>query len=573
MSLTPFSSQIIADVGISFGDEGKGRLIPEVAEELRASAAPVSVVLKVNGGANSGHTAGGIKLNLLPAGVAVPAVPHLCIGSGVVADPRKIWWETRPLEQKGYAVLPRLLIDERTLVSDLTHRLLDLAWEDYRTNILAEEPRGSTGRGITPAYLDEVGQWQITFSDFHAGPNWFARKLAQRADRALRHHPARLPRVARRRSPGFFDKLTAAEQRANSESVELGVFDRGGIRFHPVPRRRSRSRSTSPRLTEVYWQAGTALARNIGEVRELILRELARRPHRHRRVRPVLLARQAPAASRPTSRPPTRSRRSFSRAPAYPCSASTPSASPRPTTPRSARTRSSRRMDDAHPLAARLKLLEYGTSTGRQRMVGWFDAVEKGDALRYGGFQDVMINKPDALTHAGEWRGDLLICTAYEDAGGRRYAHVPRNEAVRKTLRPVYRVLPRLGRGHLGRAPFRRPAAQRAALRRRDDEGRARRGLRRRAPGPRPQLPNLRYLGVGPLPVADHQGRAADRGAASGWPASERLPVSAATGRHLPARHPAGCSGSRASLEILQPALAGAAAGFDPLEHLADQVD
>ena len=154
MSLLPFSSRLIADVGISFGDEGKGRLIPEIAEELRGTQARVSVVLKVNGGANSGHTAAGIKLNLLPAGVVERDIPHLAIGSGVVADPRKIGLETRPLERKGYSVLSRLLIDERTLVSDVTHRLLDLAWEDYRVQHLQEEPRGSTGRGITPAYLD-----------------------------------------------------------------------------------------------------------------------------------------------------------------------------------------------------------------------------------------------------------------------------------------------------------------------------------------------------------------------------------------------------------------------------------
>src|SRR5678815_3834211 len=87
MSLLPFTSQLIADVGISLGDEGKGRLIPEVADELRGTNSPVSVVLKVNGGANSGHTAGGIKLNLLPAGVVVRDAAHLCVGSGVVADP------------------------------------------------------------------------------------------------------------------------------------------------------------------------------------------------------------------------------------------------------------------------------------------------------------------------------------------------------------------------------------------------------------------------------------------------------------------------------------------------------
>ncbi len=81
MSLLPFSSQLIADVGISFGDEGKGRLIPEVAEELRGTGTPVSVVLKVNGGANSGHTAGGIKLNLLPAGGRT--IPYAVVGGGV----------------------------------------------------------------------------------------------------------------------------------------------------------------------------------------------------------------------------------------------------------------------------------------------------------------------------------------------------------------------------------------------------------------------------------------------------------------------------------------------------------
>ena len=191
MPLLPFTSRLIADVGISLGDEGKGRLIPEVVHELAGGAHPVTIVLKVNGGANSGHTAAGVKLNLLPSGVVEKEIPTLAIGAGVVADPRKAWWEAQPLERKGYNVLARLVIDERAMVSDLSHRLLDLAWEDYRVHVLAEEPRGSTGRGITPAYQDEVGQWQITYADFLGGPNYFARKLAQRADRAMAHGIAR----------------------------------------------------------------------------------------------------------------------------------------------------------------------------------------------------------------------------------------------------------------------------------------------------------------------------------------------------------------------------------------------
>jgi adenylosuccinate synthase len=167
MALTPFKSQLLADVGISMGDEGKGRVVYELIAELKESsglAKPVAAVLKVNGGANSGHTAGGLKLNLLPAGVIDPDIDLLAIGMGVVADPRKFWWEAKPLEKAGYDVVSRLAIDERTLVSDVCHRLLDLAWESYRSNILGEDPRGSTGRGITPAYLDEVGQMQISTS-------------------------------------------------------------------------------------------------------------------------------------------------------------------------------------------------------------------------------------------------------------------------------------------------------------------------------------------------------------------------------------------------------------------------
>ncbi|MES2695092.1 MAG: adenylosuccinate synthetase, partial [Verrucomicrobiota bacterium] len=439
MSLLPFSSQLIADVGISLGDEGKGRLIPEVADELRGTSAPVSVVLKVNGGANSGHTAGGIKLNLLPAGVVVRDAPHLCIGSGVVADPRKIWWETKPLEKKGHAILSRLLIDERTLVSDLTHRLLDLAWEDYRVNILAEEARGSTGRGITPSYLDEVGQQQIYYSDFLAGPNYFARKLAQRADRACRtiQHVCR---VSGETWNGFFQKLTAAERRANAEAIELGIFSADEFDFDrfrgPVP-----FSLNLEALTATYWEAGTALAKNIGEVRELILREVAAGhtiigefgqaywlDKRHGFSPNVTASHTFTPEFFESAGIPVQRIHTFGVAKAYDTKVGTHTFLTQ--------------MDDAHPLTTKLKQLEFGTSTGRQRMVGWYDAVEKGDALRYGGFQDVMINKLDALTHSGEWRGDLQICTGYQSADGKRFTHVPRNEAVRKALRPIYATYP-----------------------------------------------------------------------------------------------------------------------------------
>jgi adenylosuccinate synthase len=497
MSLLPFSSQLIADVGISLGDEGKGRLIPEVADELRGTPQAVSVVLKVNGGANSGHTAGGIKLNLLPAGVVVRDAKHLCIGSGVVADPRKIWWETKPLEAKGHAILSRLLIDERTMVTDLTHRLLDLAWEDYREKVLAEEPRGSTGRGITPAYADEIGQWQMTFSDFHAGPNFFARKLAQRADRALRviQHVCR---VSPETFAGFFDKLTTAEVRANAEAIELGIFPKEEFDF-------TRFRGTEPftlnldALTTVTWAAGVALAPNIGEVRELILRELhAGRTiigefgqaywldKRHGFSPNVTASHTYTPEFFESAGIPVQRIHTFGVAKAYDTKVGTHTFLTQ--------------MDDAHPLAIKLKQIEFGTSTGRQRMVGWFDAVEKGDALRYGGFQDVMINKSDALTHDGAWHGELLICTSYQDASGKIYHHVPRNEAVRKTLKPVYtRHAGWTGDiskiRHFAELPKNAQRYVAAMMKSTLDVAYA------GEPWPAAEkLPNLRYLGVGPEP-------------------------------------------------------------------------
>jgi adenylosuccinate synthase len=498
MSLLPFSSLLIADVGISTGDEGKGRLIPEIIRELQQTTGretPVGVVLKVNGGANSGHTAGGVKLNLLPAGVIDAGVGCLGIGAGVVADPRKFWWEIRPLEARGMRIFERLLIDERTLVCDLTHRLLDLAWESYRVEVLREESRGSTGRGITPAYLDEVGQFQIYYADFCASREAFARKFAQRIDRALRtiRHVCRMSEAAWHEA---FEKLTVAEKRANAEAIALGVFSEEEFDFR-------RFRGAEPftvdveALTETYWQAGVALRSAIGDIRERVLRTLADGSavigefgqaywldKRHGFSPNVTASHTYTPEIFQSAGIPAQPVHTFGVAKAYDTKVGTHTFLTR--------------MDPAHPLTALLERIEFGTSTGRQRMVGWFDAVEKGDALRYGGFEDLMINKIDALGHRGEWRGELLICDGYTDAEGRVYRHVPRNDAIRRTLRPLYSSHPGWSEdiSHV-RSFAELPAHARryvAAMMRAIVEC-AYHDTRRPA-----RLPNLRYIGVGPEP-------------------------------------------------------------------------
>jgi|TARA_B110000438_G_scaffold284141_1_gene312897 adenylosuccinate synthase len=439
MALTPFRSQLILDTGISFGDEGKGRLVPEVVEELTNAGKKVSSIAKINGGANSGHTVGGLKLNLIPGGVVCPEVGKLTIGSGVAADPRKFLWECAYINDAGYEAHSRLLIDERVMLSDLTHRLLDLAWEHYRSAILGEEKRGSTGRGISPAFGDETAHYPIYYSDFLGPREAFEAKLKARVDRAekiIEHVCA----VDAATWDSFFDVLTTAEQRANANLIEAKSFTAAEFDFH-------RFKGDAPYqinfsvLADVYWEAGQALREQIGNVREFSLEALARGEYiigefgqaywldKRFGFAPNVTASHTIAPEFFLSLGlPIQDVHTFGVCKAYDTKVGTHTFICQ--------------MDPEHPLSIKLSQIEFGVSTGRQRMVGWFDALEKGDAIRYGGCQDLMINKIDALSYDadGAWQGgELLICIGYKTPTGEVLKHVPRDPAVHPTLEPVYR--------------------------------------------------------------------------------------------------------------------------------------
>ena len=481
------------------GDEGKGRLIAEVIEELRLETgdqAPVEVVIKVNGGANSGHTAGGLKLNLLPAGVVEESVTTLAVGAGVVADPRKFLWEIVPVDAKGYRVRERIAIDERTMISDLTHRLLDLAWESYRINIINEEPRGSTGRGITPSYLDEAGQFQIYYSAFNCAKADFAKKLKQKAERACKviQHVCQISEADWN---GFFDLLTQAEVRANSEAITDGLFEESEFDF-------TRFKGTEAftlnidELVDVYWTAGQELAEKITDVREIVRGAQNRGKYivgefgqaywldKRQGFSPNVSASHTYAPEFFNSACiPVQPLHVFGVAKAYDTKVGTHVFLTQ--------------VADAHPLFDRLRKLEFGTSTGRQRMVGWYDAVEKADTLRFGGYDDLMINKIDALSHGGDWSGNLKICIAYKDAEGNLLYRVPRSEAVRKTLTPVYQEYAGWSEDiSLARSFKDLPSNAQAYV-----AGMMRSILDSAYHGEEwpKTLPNLRYVGVGPMPA------------------------------------------------------------------------
>lgn len=498
MALQAFCSQILADTGISMGDEGKGRLVYELIQELQEStgkASPVAMVMKVNGGANSGHTAAGLKLNLLPAGVVARSVPYLGIGAGVVADPRKFWWELHPLEQKGYSVMQRLRIDERTQVSDLCHRLLDLAWENYRINQLSEPARGSTGRGITPAYCDEVGQWQIYYADFLGDREVFARKLRQRADRACRTIQY-VCQVSKEDWYEFFELLGNGETRANAEALEARLLQPDEIDFVSF-RGKAPFTLDVERLIEVYWQAGQRLRNQICDIRELVLDILDRGEYiigefgqsfwldkRHGFAPNVTASHTYSPEFFQSAGIPVRPIHTVGVAKAYDTKVGTHLFLTQ--------------FPEDHPLGILLKKLEFGTSTGRQRMVGWFDAVEKGDALRFGGFQDIMINKLDALSWSGDWKGKLRICVAYQDPEGNRHLGVPRDDRLRSRLQPVFEEYEGWAEDISSVRRFEDlPAAAQAYVR---GMMKALLTVAYRGETWSQEVPNLRYIGVGPDP-------------------------------------------------------------------------
>lgn len=439
MAASPFRSSIILDTGISLGDEGKGRLIPEVVAELTAQGRKVAAVAKVNGGANSGHTVGGLKLNLIPAGVICPEVDKLFIGSGVVADPCKFDWECTYVELSGRTIRERLLIDERTMMSDLSHRLLDLAWEHYRAAVLGEEKRGSTGRGISPAFGDETAHFPIYYADFLNGREAFAQKLRARARRALKviEHVCEVDEAGWN---AFFEVLTTAETRANQPVIESGRIPAETFDF-------ARFKGPNPfsldleLLVETYWQAGRKLLGSIGNVREATLAALARGEYvigefgqaywldkRFGFPPNVTASHCVPSEFFTSLGVPLQPVHTFGVCKAYDTKVGTHTFICR--------------MPPEHPLAIKLSQLEFGVSTGRQRMVGWFDAVEKGDAIRYGGCHELMINKLDPLSYdqAADWMdGQLRICVGYRTPDGQTLRHVPREPELHRKLQPIYR--------------------------------------------------------------------------------------------------------------------------------------
>ncbi len=164
-------------VGAQWGDEGKGKIVDWLSERA-------DVICRFQGGHNAGHTLvidGNVyKLHALPSGV-VRGGKLSVIGNGVVLDPWHLIKEIETVRAQGVDISPEtLMIAENTPLILPIHGELDRAREEAASK---GTKIGTTGRGIGPCYEDKVGRRAMRVADLADDAT-----LVARVDRALQHH-------------------------------------------------------------------------------------------------------------------------------------------------------------------------------------------------------------------------------------------------------------------------------------------------------------------------------------------------------------------------------------------------
>jgi len=147
---------VIAVIGAQWGDEGKGKVIDLIAQEA-------GMVVRFSGGDNAGHTvvnpSGEFKLHIVPSGIFSPRAVCI-IGNGVVINPAVLIDEIDQLNERGVDTT-RLFISDRANLIMPYHVLLDGLEETLRGG----KALGTTRKGIGPAFSDKVARLGIRTGD------------------------------------------------------------------------------------------------------------------------------------------------------------------------------------------------------------------------------------------------------------------------------------------------------------------------------------------------------------------------------------------------------------------------
>jgi adenylosuccinate synthase len=367
-------------IGGQWGDEGKGKVVDLLCPSFEH-------VVRFNGGSNAGHTVRfadrHFALHLIPSGIIQPTC-RCAVGPGVVIDPVGLLAEIRELEAQSISVRTRLLLSSRAHLVMPGHRALDLARETAR----GAKKIGTTGKGIGPTYETRAGRTGVRLG------------LVRNEDR--------------------FREAVDATNRA------LGELLRG----YDAP-------APDPEEVEAAIQAALALAPLVGDVSQVLHDAISTKQtilfegaqgtfldidhgtYPFVTSSGVLAGFAAPACGLPA--------RAIGGVLAVLKAYTTRvGGGPFPT-----------ELTDALGEQLRRRGNEFGTTTGRPRRTGWFDAVAARAAVRWNGIDAVALTKLDVLDEVEE----IPIATGYR-IGGAVTTEVPDDVADLAEADPVYEVMP-----------------------------------------------------------------------------------------------------------------------------------
>ncbi|MEW5013740.1 adenylosuccinate synthase [Clavibacter michiganensis subsp. michiganensis] len=368
-------------IGAQWGDEGKGR-----ATDLLGSR--VDYVVKFNGGNNAGHTVvvGDEKyaLHLLPSGILTPGVVPV-IGNGVVVDIEVLFHELDALAARGVDV-SKLRVSANAHVITHYHRTIDKVTERF----LGKRQIGTTGRGIGPTYADKINRVGIRIQDL-----FDENILRQKVEAALDAKNHMLVKIYNRRAISaeeIVESLLSYVERlrpmVGDASLELNAaLDAGKT---------------------VLFEAGQATMLDIDHG-----------------TYPFVTSSSATSGGAATGSgvAPNRLERIIAVVKAY---TTRVGAGPFPT-----------ELNDESGEYLRAKGFEFGTTTGRPRRCGWYDAPIARYTARINGVTEFVLTKLDVLSGLAT----IPVCVAY-DVDGVRHDEVPVSQSDFHHATPIYEEFP-----------------------------------------------------------------------------------------------------------------------------------
>ncbi|MDN5744693.1 MAG: adenylosuccinate synthase [Nocardioidaceae bacterium] len=380
----------IVIVGAQWGDEGKGKATDHLGSQ-------VDYVVKFNGGNNAGHTVvigqgeeqQKYALHLLPSGILTAGCTPV-IGNGVVVDIDVLFEEIDGLEARGIDTSSLKISANAHVIADY-NRTLDKVTERF----LGSRRIGTTGRGIGPTYADKMNRIGIRVQDL------FDEKiLAAKVEGALELKSQVLTKIYNRRAPEV--EQIVEELRSHAERLEPYVCDTGLLLAEALDRDEV-----------VLLEAGQATLLDVDHG-----------------TYPFVTSSSATSGGACTGSgiPPTRIDQVIAIVKAY---TTRVGEGPFPT-----------ELDGGagdpgdHGEFLRNQGFEFGTTTGRPRRCGWYDAVIARYAARVNGVTDFVLTKLDVLTGLEQ----VPVCVAY-DVDGVRHDEMPVNQSDFHHAVPVYEYL------------------------------------------------------------------------------------------------------------------------------------